>query len=102
MMTKTTIVATLGPASSTQEIISRFMENGVSVFRLNFSHSTPETAELLLGMIREAEKSFSHAIAVMGDLCGPKIRIGAIQPEGTILSEGQTVLITDDPSGHSS
>jgi pyruvate kinase len=98
MMTKTTIVATLGPASSTQEIISRFMENGVSVFRLNFSHSTPETAELLLGMIREAEKSFPHAIAVMGDLCGPKIRIGAIQPEGTILSEGQTVLITDDPS----
>ena len=41
---------------------------------------------------------FPHAIAVMGDLCGPKIRIGVIQPEGTILSEGQTVLITDDPS----
>ncbi len=97
MPTKTTIVATLGPASSTPEMIGGFIENGVNVFRLNFSHGTPEMHESALSIIRDAETRAPHAVAVMGDLCGPKIRIGRIVPDGAVLTEGQAVLITDNP-----
>lgn len=98
MFTKTTIVATLGPASSTQAVIRQFIAHGVGVFRLNFSHGTPELYEPLLATIREVEREFPHAVAVMGDLCGPKIRISEIVPDGAALEAGQRVLITDDAS----
>ncbi len=73
-MIKTKIIATLGPACAQPEIISTFIDNGVDVFRLNFSHGTLDEHAERLEMIGAARSSHRHTTAVMGDLCGPKIR----------------------------
>ncbi|MCE5186295.1 MAG: pyruvate kinase [Planctomycetaceae bacterium] len=92
MNTKTSIVATLGPASQQTETLDKLIGLGVSVFRLNFSHGTFETHQTTLEHINQARKSFPYCVAVMGDLSGPKIRIGQIEP-GTSLTEGRTVKV---------
>jgi pyruvate kinase len=94
MITKTGIVATLGPASSDQNLIRQFIANGVTTFRLNFSHGDESTHEALLNTIREMDGEFPHAVAVMGDLCGPKIRTRSIAPDGAMVQEGVQVIIT--------
>lgn len=94
MITKTGIVATLGPASAGQDLIRQFIENGVTTFRLNFSHGDEPTHEVLLQTIRQVEGEFPHAVAVMGDLSGPKIRIGSIEPDGGPIREGEQVIIS--------
>lgn len=93
MHTKTSIIATLGPASQSVEILERLIDSGVSVFRLNFSHGTFETHAQTLANINQARRRFGHCIAVLGDLCGPKIRVGQIEP-GTVLKEGQDVAVS--------
>lgn len=94
MITKTGIVATLGPASSAPDIIRKFIEAGVTTFRLNFSHGDPSAHEVLLGTIRRVDDEFPRAVAVMGDLCGPKIRVNPIEPNGGRIEEGDQVIIT--------
>ena len=71
-------VATLGPASSTVEMIETLFLAGVDVFRLNFSHGSQEQKKELLDMIRSVEEKYSHPIAILGDLQGPKLRVSAI------------------------
>jgi pyruvate kinase len=93
MNTKTSIVATLGPASESVETLERLIQLGVSVFRLNFSHGTFETHQATLNNINQARTKFPYTVAVLGDLSGPKIRIGQIEP-GTVLTEGQSVTIS--------
>ncbi len=68
-------LATLGPASSTKEMIEKLFLAGADVFRLNFSHGSQEQKKELLIMIREIEEKYSHPIAVLGDLQGPKLRV---------------------------
>ena len=68
-------LATLGPASSTKEMIEKLFLAGADVFRLNFSHGSQEQKKELLMMIREVEEKYSHPIAVLGDLQGPKLRV---------------------------
>ncbi|HPY76576.1 MAG TPA: pyruvate kinase [Anaerohalosphaeraceae bacterium] len=94
MITKTGIVATLGPATEDQDRIRQLIEAGVTTFRLNFSHGDRQTHGALLENIRQAAKKFPHAVAVMGDLCGPKIRTGRIEPDGGIITEGSQVILT--------
>lgn len=94
MFTKTGIVATLGPASAGRDRIQQLIEAGVTTFRLNFSHGDPATHGAMLENIRMAAKEFPHAVAVMGDLCGPKIRTGLIEPDGGIMEEGSQVILT--------
>ena len=72
-------LATLGPASSTKEMIEKLFLAGADVFRLNFSHGSQEQKKELLIMIREIEEKYSHPIAILGDLQGPKLRVGALQ-----------------------
>jgi len=96
MITKTGIVATLGPASSDQNLIRQFIENGVTTFRLNFSHGDESTHEALLNTIRKMDGEFPHAVALMGDLCGPKIRTGLIEPDGALVQEGVQIIITGE------
>ena len=91
-VTKTKIVATLGPASNTVESIERLFTAGVDVVRLNFSHGDFEEHEALLQAVRRACGD-ERTIAVMGDLCGPKIRTGRIDPEPQTLEAGQEVMI---------
>ena len=68
-------LATLGPASSTKEMIEKLFLAGADVFRLNFSHGSQEQKKELLSIIREVEEKYSHPIAVLGDLQGPKLRV---------------------------
>jgi Pyruvate kinase, barrel domain len=68
-------VATLGPASSTVEMIETLFLAGADVFRLNFSHGSQEQKKELYDMIRSVEEKYSHPIAILGDLQGPKLRV---------------------------
>jgi pyruvate kinase len=69
------------------------IDNGVDIFRLNFSHGTLEAHAQLLENLNAVRAEHSHTTAVIGDLCGPKIRIGRIQPDGEVLETGDEVII---------
>ncbi|HEY0010079.1 MAG TPA: pyruvate kinase [Tepidisphaeraceae bacterium] len=77
-MIRTKIIATMGPAVGTPETLYSVFEAGVDVCRLNFSHGTLEQHAAMLKLIRETAERFNYPIAVLGDLCGPKIRLGKI------------------------
>ena len=68
-------LATLGPASSDRETIEKLFLAGADVFRLNFSHGSQEQKKELLDTIRSVEEQYSHPIAALGDLQGPKLRV---------------------------
>src|SRR6476620_2609644 len=81
-MIRTKIIATMGPACGDVETLYRLFEAGADVCRLNFSHGSLDSHLLMLRNIREAAARFSHPIAILGDLCGPKIRLGKIEDIG--------------------
>ncbi|WP_029008851.1 pyruvate kinase [Azospirillum halopraeferens] len=85
----TKIVATLGPSSSSPEIIRTLFEAGVDVFRLNFSHGSHEDHGQRLAIIRALEAELERPIAVMADLQGPKLRIGRFAEGPITLEAGQ-------------
>ena len=92
-------VVTLGPASSTPEMIEKLFLAGADVFRLNFSHGSQEQKLELLKMIRGVEEKYSHPIAILGDLQGPKLRVGEFSnPEGEMLEKGQRFRLDLDPA----
>jgi pyruvate kinase len=91
---KTKIVATIGPASDTTEIIERLIRAGMGIARLNFSHGAFEGHAATIRRIREAERATGRRVAIMADLPGPKMRIGAIQPDPTELQAGQPFVLT--------
>jgi len=92
-MIKTKIIATLGPACAETGTIEAMIDNGVDVFRLNFSHGTLDQHDKLLEMLNAARSRRHQMTAVLGDLCGPKIRTGRIEPEGQTLYVGDKVSI---------
>ena len=73
------VVATLGPASTTPEMIAALFQAGVDVFRLNFSHGTQEDHRQRLETIRALEEKAGRPIGVMADLQGPKLRLGTFE-----------------------
>ncbi len=91
-MIKTKIVATLGPASSSELMIKALMKAGVGVFRLNFSHGTLEEHSQTLAAINKMRSENASNVAVMGDLCGPKIRTSPIRKEMNVVA-GEVVII---------
>ena len=76
---KAKILSTLGPASSSAEIIEKLFVEGTDVFRLNFSHSSIEEHRKNLEIIRNLEKKYEYSTCVIADLQGPKLRIGAFK-----------------------
>ena len=84
----TKIIATLGPASEDIETIVRLIDAGVSTFRINFSHGTFEEYERLLNGVRQASERTGLPTAVLGDLSGPKIRVGEVVQDGVCLEDG--------------
>jgi pyruvate kinase len=92
-MTKTKIVATLGPACIDAGIMRAILDGGVSVFRLNFSHGTIERHAQSLATLNSVRAGHENTTAVMGDLCGPKVRLGRIEPEPDTLRQGDTVAV---------
>src|SRR5271154_4038017 len=85
----TKIVATLGPASSTRPMIRALFEAGADVFRLNFSHGSHDDHRARMRMIREIEQEVGRPIAVLGDLQGPKLRVGTFANGPIELKAGQ-------------
>ena len=83
------IVATLGPASSTEEMVRRLFIGGVDVFRLNFSHGTHEDHSKRVTIIRDLEKETGRPIGIMADLQGPKHRVGQFTNGAVTLAAGQ-------------
>ena len=88
---RTKIVATLGPASSSKEILRSLILEGVDVFRLNFSHSSQQEHLRSIKMIREVNKELGTNVAVLADLQGPKLRVGEIENNRIDLVEGDIV-----------
>lgn len=91
---RTKIVATLGPKSSKREIIRALVEAGVNVFRLNFSHGTPEEHRERVRLVREVGEETGKTLAILQDLQGPKIRIGRFQEGKVLLEPGQPFVLT--------
>jgi len=87
------IVATIGPASHSEESLFDLAEAGVDVFRINFSHATTQEATERFTWIRNAEKKLGRPLTIMGDLPGPKIRISTVEPD-TILEKGQKFIVS--------
>jgi pyruvate kinase len=95
-MRRTKIIATLGPACSSEETIHQLLTSGVDVFRLNFSHGTPEERRRIIDVIRHIATDIGKYIPIMGDIQGPKLRIGDV--DGVIqLQTGQTFTLTTAP-----
>lgn len=88
----TKIIATIGPASSSPEIVKRLIEAGVSIFRLNFGHGTLEDRQKQATTIREVAALLGQPTAIMGDVQGPKIRVGEVEGEGIGVAPGATVI----------
>src|SRR5450759_596773 len=95
-MTNTKIVATLGPASSSPEMIRKLMAAGVDVFRLNASHGTVEERKTAVKDIRAAAAERDVNTGILLDLQGPKIRLGTFEGGSALLEEGAEFTITTE------
>ncbi len=91
------IVATIGPSSSSEEILGKMILAGMDIARLNFSHGSYEAHEATLNGIRQAEKLWGKPVAVMVDLSGPKIRTGKMQDDSITLESEQKITIQAQP-----
>jgi len=94
MLRRTKIVATVGPACDSEEKLNALMEAGVDVFRLNFSHGEQAAKSVIIRTIRELSQRRERAVAILGDLQGPKIRTGKMQGGSLELVAGSEVTIT--------
>ncbi len=94
--TLTKIVATIGPASESPEMVRRLILAGVSVFRFNFSHGSWGEHERRLKTVRAAAEELGRQVACLGDLPGPKIRVGKVAAPGIEVTAGQDVIFRND------
>jgi len=93
---KTKIVATIGPASESPEMLARLIRAGVNVARLNFSHGNPSKHAEVIRRIRDAARETGRRVAIMADLPGPKLRLGKIDPELIQLLPGAHFTLTSE------
>lgn len=97
MKNNTKIVATIGPACSSKEMLRKLIKEGVNVCRLNFSHADHDTHLKTIQNIKEVNRELQVHTAILSDLQGPKIRVGEVK-EGTVLENGKELIITPQPS----
>jgi len=88
---KTKIVATLGPATSTKEVLKAMLDEGVNVFRINFSHADYSDVKERVQMIRELNEEHSFTAAILADLQGPKLRVGVMKEE-VVVNPGDEII----------
>ncbi len=93
---QTKIIATLGPASSTKAILHQMVNEGVNVFRLNFSHSTQAEHLKLIHIIQDLNLEFETHVSILADLQGPKLRVGAIENNLLYLDEGDIITFVTE------
>ena len=94
---KTKVVATIGPASQSPEVLQALIEAGLDVARLNFSHGNPDYHAGLIDAIRAAALEAGRRVAIMADLPGPKMRIGDLEQEPIDLVRDQLFSLTTEP-----
>ncbi len=94
---KTKIVATLGPASSSEEVIEKMMLAGVNVFRINFSHADHNDVKERIQIIRSLSEKHNAFVSILGDLQGPKLRVGVIEEGAEVHPGDQVEFITTAP-----
>jgi pyruvate kinase len=92
---RTKIVCTLGPASSTEEALQGLMEAGMNVARLNFSHATHDQHAEKIAMVRRLSETMELPVAIIGDLQGPRIRVGNLAVPRTVTQGEDVVLVPD-------
>ena len=95
MYKKTKILATVGPASDSLEVLEGLIKAGVNVFRLNFSHGTHEYHSNTLAKIRKASENVNIKVGVLQDICGPKVRVGKLESD-FYLKKGDKVIFTKE------
>jgi pyruvate kinase len=93
---KTKIVCTIGPASASQEVMEQMLLAGMNVARLNFSHGAFEGHRQVIASLRAAARATGRRLAIMGDLSGPKMRIGQLREEPVELKPGAALVLTTD------
>lgn len=93
-MARTKIVATIGPASNNPETIRRMLAAGMTVARINFSHGDHESHRKTVAMLRRVGAAENKVLAILGDLQGPKLRLGHVKPGGVQLNLGDEVVLT--------
>ncbi|MCG2610243.1 pyruvate kinase [Flavobacterium sp. SM15] len=90
---KTKIVATLGPACSTREVIKEMIDAGVNVFRINFSHADYTDVQERIDIIRGLNDEFGYTTSILADLQGPKLRVGVMK-EDVVVNKGDKITFT--------
>jgi len=93
---RTKIIATVGPASWAPEVLEKLVAAGADVFRLNFSHAGQERQAETIGAIRAAAERVGREVAILGDLPGPKLRIGSLRDDVAELETGMHVTLTPE------
>lgn len=93
---RTKIVATVGPACDTYEKLLGLVKAGVNVFRLNFSHGSHEDKKKIIDHIRKINSTEPYNIAILGDLQGPKLRVGEIENNALPVKEGDVLTLTNE------
>lgn len=93
---RTKIVATVGPACDTYDKLLDLVKAGVNVFRLNFSHGSHEDKAKIIEHIRKINKTEPYNIAILGDLQGPKLRVGEIENNALLVAPGDILTFTNE------
>jgi pyruvate kinase len=96
---RTKIVATVGPASRSPEVLRQLLDAGVDVFRLNFAHATADQHAENVRRIRSASDEAGREVGILGDLPGPKLRLGELEGGVAVLHSGSTVLMRGQTDG---
>ncbi|GGK14328.1 pyruvate kinase [Yeosuana aromativorans] len=91
---KTKIVATLGPATSTKEVLKAMLDEGVDVFRINFSHADYKDVAERIKMIRDLNDEYGYNAAILADLQGPKLRVGVMKEEVVVQPGDEIIFAT--------
>jgi pyruvate kinase len=90
------IICTLGPASATPEVIGALLDAGLSVARINFSHGTHATHARTIALVRQLARERNRPVAILGDLQGPRIRIGSLETPVPVAAGDEVVLCDED------
>ncbi len=96
-MARTKIVATIGPGSANPETIRRMLDAGMTVARINFSHGDHEGHTKTAALLRQVAAQEGKVLAILGDLQGPKLRLGHVKAGGMMLSPGDEIVLTPHP-----
>jgi pyruvate kinase len=94
---RTKIIATIGPGCDDDILLGKLMDNGVDVFRFNFSHGDNDEKAAQIERIRRLAKQKKKTIGLLADLQGPKIRTGVLKNNELTVTPGQSVTLTSDP-----